>query len=137
VDITTTLPALRRHALATAWPVESIDHGAKHYERDPFNVSHDRPDRRSLRHAGTIVCLDKSMSAPVIRSGASLEVSHSPATLAGCARAVRGGQPPDDPASAFPSCVSSARAPSLQGDLPTRMVSFSPLRFSAGADSLR
>jgi hypothetical protein len=66
VDISTTLPALRRHALATAWPVESIDHGAKHYERDPFNVSHDRPDRRSLRHAGTVVCLDKSVSAPVI-----------------------------------------------------------------------
>jgi len=27
----------------------------------------------------------------------------SPATLTGCARAVRGGRPPDDPASAFPS----------------------------------
>lgn len=122
---------------ATAWPVESIDHGAKHYERDPFIVSHDRPDRRSLRHAGTVVCLDKSVSAPVIRSGASLEVCGPLQRSLARARAIRGGQPPDDPASAFPSRVSSARAPSVQGDLPIRMVSSSPLRFSAEADSLR
>jgi hypothetical protein len=62
----------------------------------------------------------------------------SPATLTGCARAVRGGQPPDDPASAFPS-FAHVGPRAFFSKRPADEMDFhhSPLRFSAGADSLR
>jgi len=77
---------------------------AKNYERDPLSFSHDRPDRRGPRSPH--MCAPTSTSAGFLGQAPLLRFS-SPATLTGCARAVRGGQPPDDPASAFPSfaCV--------------------------------
>jgi hypothetical protein len=95
------LPALRRHALATAWPVESID-------RAPSTTNATRSlSRTTGPTAGISITAQRaSHRRPGCWSSASLEVFESPATLTGCARAVRGGQPPDDPASAFPSrCV--------------------------------
>jgi hypothetical protein len=89
---------------------------SKHYERDPLIISHDRSDHRSLdTPCGTCSC-------PVMRVGLGISVGPpllrfwSPATLTGCARAVRGGRPPDDPASAF----HPRRPARSQCDLPTR-----------------
>jgi hypothetical protein len=106
---------------------------SKHYERDPLIISHDRSDHRALD------TLRGTRSCPLMRVGLGISVGPpllrfwSPATLPGCARAVRGGRPPDDPASAFSS--PSARAFSMQPA--DAMIFLSPLRFSAGADSLR
>jgi hypothetical protein len=100
---------------------------AKHYEHDPY-LLHDRFDRRPLgmlKHplrVPIIACRHRSsIDPPLLRFAA-------PATLTGCARAVRDGRSPDDPASAFhlragPRAFSHAPA--------GQDVSRSPLRFSA------
>jgi len=100
-----------------AWSNQSPS--TENYEHDPFvrttgptAVRSDTPAR---------LCLCKSVPAPVVSQAPLLRFS-SPATLTGCARAIRGGQPPDDPASAFPSCRRPARV--LSSDLPTRWCSF-------------
>jgi hypothetical protein len=87
--------ALRRHVLATALLRPNQSPHAKHYEHDP--QSHDRPDlplaRR--RHNVSRRCGPGSLGrAPLLRFS-------SPSALTGNARVVRGGRPPDDPASAF------------------------------------
>ena len=69
---------------------------------------------------GTLAC-PMCMPAPVIGRAPLLRFS-SPATLAGCARAIRGGRPPDDPASAFPSPRQPAHF--SQCNLLTRCLSF-------------
>jgi len=79
---------------------------AKNYERDPLSFSHDRPDRRGPRYPH--MCAATSTSAGFLGQAPLLRFS-SPATLTGCARAVRGGRPPDDPASAFPIIRRPAR----------------------------
>ena len=121
------LPALRRHALATAWP-NRINRPAPSTTSTTHIFLHDRFDRRPLdmlKHplrVPIIACRHRSsIDPPLLRFAA-------PATLTGCARAVRDGRSPDDPASAFhlragPRAFSHAPA--------GQDVSRSPLRFSA------
>jgi hypothetical protein len=68
-DITTTLPALRRHALATAWPVESIDRAPSTTSATRSFFSHDRPDRRYLDRSSECCHIDDPVvgRAPLLR----------------------------------------------------------------------
>jgi hypothetical protein len=97
--------ALRRHAPATAPPlVESIDR-LRATDATRQLSSHDRPDLLAPR-AGTECRTTGGRDigrAPLLRFA-------SPSTLAGRARAVRGGRPPDDPASAFAPVLAGPRS---------------------------
>ena len=110
--------ALRRHAPATALPRRINRTRTKHYGHDPFIRT------TGPTGLGPGTAQSAASIGPGSWSGASLEVS-APATLAGRARAVRGGRPPDDPASAFPF---RQPAPDFVRDLPAKP---SPLRFFA------
>jgi hypothetical protein len=93
--VTATSRALRRLAPATA-PAHRINRLPRALRARPAFVSA-RPVRlRLLRRADTEcrASMSRHGRTPLLRFS-------SPATLAGRARAVRGGRPPDDPASAF------------------------------------
>jgi hypothetical protein len=104
-DITTTLPALRRHALATAL-LRRINRRTQRTTSATRLVFRTTGPTAVVAISALMCCDIDARGFPW--SGASLEVL-VPATLAGCARAVRGGRPPDDPASAFPIIHRPAR----------------------------
>jgi hypothetical protein len=127
--------ALRRHVLATALLRANQSPHAKHYEHDPRD--HTAGPTCRMPDAATHAVPHDPGPAPWV--GTPLLRFASPSTLTGGAGAVRGGRPPDDPASAFhpdpPARATAARSQQLPAgadDFDSR-----PCGFPLQADSLR